>query len=847
MNKDNTALIQPNTIISPIEKELTSSYMEYAMSVITARALPDIRDGLKLVQRRILYAMYTLGNFHSKPAKKSARVAGDVVGKYHPHGTDAVYEAIVRMGQDFATRYPLVEGQGNFGSLDGDSPAAMRYTGVRLSKLGELMLDDLKYNTVNYEANYDDTERIPSILPARIPHLLMCGTSGIAVGMATNIPPHNLGEIIDALIYKLHNPNATSADLACFIKAPDFPGGGIICNASEMKQIYETGRGSVIIRSTVEIDEKRGIIKISDIPYMVSKSDLVQQMAQLVNDRLIEGIVDIVDDSVQGNVEINILLNKQANAHVILNKLFKQSKLQTFFHVNMVALNKGTPQLCNIANIIEGFIDHRMSVVSRKAQFLLKRYKDRLSHLQGLATTVANIEEIVKNVKKQSSTSEAQRYLLENTFPTFNLDPFFKRLPSMIDDPIFQRINENNHSRYKYRYMYTAEQAHAVMEIRINALTHLEQSKMVIEAHKLLEAITRNSLIINNRDERIRLILEELQNIKDSHADERRTQIADLRISLNELDFVEDEEVIVSYSQSGYIKTQKLSEYRTQNRGGTGKIATTFKIDDLLLGAFVTSKRSTLMCFTATGRVYSLECYHIPEYDRTAKGRPIFTLIDSTEKITTIIPHQDREDISILVVTKRGIVNSTSIRGFSNIKRKNGLIAISLRDDDEVLRVLSMNQDDHIMIFSSSGRAVRFRANSIRDTSRGTIGVIGMKLKPQEEIVSATTFNPNVSDMYILSVTENGLGKLTSIDSYPTVNRNRAGVLTLSRSKRLVDSTIVSLLDELMLFTNDGNTTRISIEQIRITGRIAAGVKLMQLRGEAKVIKVEKIERNRNE
>jgi DNA gyrase subunit A len=838
MNNDIKSLTQPaNVTISPIEQELTNSYMEYAMSVITARALPDIRDGLKVVQRRILYAMYTLGNFHSKPAKKSARVAGDVVGKYHPHGTDAVYEAIVRMGQDFTSRYPLVEGQGNFGSLDGDSPAAMRYTGVKLSKLGELMLVDLKYNTVDYEPNYDDTERIPSILPAQLPHILLCGTSGIAVGMATNMPPHNISEVIDTLIYKLHHPEANSTELAPLIKAPDFPGAGIICNGSEMHRIYETGRGSVILRSTVEINEDHGVIKITDIPYMVSKSDLVQQMAQLVNERVIGGITDIVDESVQDKVEVNILLNKQANARVVLNKLYKHSRLQTFFHVNMVALNKGIPQLCNICDIIEAFIDHRMTSISRRAQFLLKRYKDRLAHLQGLAITVANIEEIVQNVKKQASTFEAHKYLLENTFSTKQLDPFFRDLPGLIDDPLFQRIKNNN-------YAFTPEQAHAVMEIRIHALTHLEQNKMVKESHKLLEDIKYHSLVVNSREERIKLMLEELENIKANYTDTRRTRIADLRISLDELDFVEDEEVIVSYSHGGYIKMQKASEYRMQNRGGTGKLATTFKVDDLLLGAFITSKRSSLMCFTDTGKVYALACHHIPEYDRSAKGRPISTLIDVKENITTIIPQQAAEDKSILVVTKRGIVNSTAVQEFSRVKRKTGLIAISLREGDEVLRALSMNPHDHVMLFSSAGKAVRFKANSIRNTARGTIGVIGMKLTQGEEIVSATTFDPDIADRYILSVTENGLGKLTALDSYSTTSRNKVGVLTLSRSKRLVDSTIVSLTDQLMLFTNDGSTTRISIQQIRITGRTASGVKLMQLKGNAKIIKVEKISNN---
>lgn len=835
-DKNNHDKNKESVVLVPIEQELASSYIEYAMSVITSRALPDIRDGLKIVHRRILYGMHTMGNTHCKPFKKSARVVGDVVGKYHPHGNEAVYEAITRMTQDFASRYPLISGQGNFGSIDGDKPAAMRYTGIRLSPLGEKVLQDLKFQTVDYELNYDDTEIVPVVMPSSIPYLLMNGTSGIAVGMATNIPPHNLGELLDACMAMLKHPDLSHEDLCSHVKGPDFPTGATICNRSALSEMYRTGKGRIVVRANVKLDRVKNVITMVDVPYLCDKDGLLQQLAQLVNDKIIDGIINIIDDSGRHGTCINIILRRGANIDVVLNKLYTHSKMQVLFHMNAVALHKGTPELFPLRRLIEGFLEHRTTVVYRRAEFLLSKYRNRLHYLQGLAFAISNIEEIVKDVKKHKNNRAAVEYLLSTSFSTDKLDPFFKDLYKEVQDPIFNLIEG---SRCKFSHV----QALAVMELKITSLTSLEMNRMIEEGRKLLDKMRFCMGILQDSEKRRDLILQELEEAKIKFADNRRTKIEDMETHFEDIDFIDDVSMIVTYTAGGYIKAQISSLYRTQRRGGIGRVSSQFKEHDFLQGAFVTSKKSLLLCVTDKGRIYGLNCYAIPEYSSSSKGRPMSTLVSLLpgENVTNILPYEDCKDKSIMFFTKNGTVIRVPVRSFANAPRKAGLKAIIMRDGDSLIRAIIVGKEDSVQIFSNSGKSNKFLASNVRSTGRGTHGVKGMRLNEGEGVVAAINFVEKENDLYVLSVADNGFGKLTLTRDFPTKNRGLIGIFAFSPKYQLVDSTVVTLEDDIMLFASDGNMTRINVNEIRITKRVAKGVKLIQLKGSAKIIKIERI------
>lgn len=827
-----------------IEKELTKSYIDYAMSVITSRALPDIRDGLKVVHRRILFAMYELSNWHDKPTKKSARVVGDVVGKYHPHGNDAVYEAIVRMAQDFNSRYPLVEGQGNFGSIDGDDPAAMRYTGIRLSKLGELILSDLKYNTVDRIPNYDDTESIPDILPSALPNLLMNGAQGIAVGMATNIPPHNLNEIIEASLVLLKNPNVEMKDLVNSLRGPDFPCGGVICNQEDMLNIYTTGKGNVIVRSKIEIDHEKNIIKVLSLPYQVNKDDLISHIAELVNSKTIEGIVDIVDDSKGMNINISLIFQKKINPDVLINHLFNHTKMSSCFHVNMVALNHGTPQLFNLKDMLQGFLDHRMVVITRRAKHMLEKAKNRLSYLQGLAAVIANIEEIVTNVKKSADKESARNYLLSNYFKIDKLDPVFINLSNELKDDTFKLVDQAG-------YRFSNSQAVSVLELKIQALTNLEQDKMQNEAIDIVEQAKMYQGLLQSKNVRIELIEKELLEIKEKFGDRRRTELRTISSDLTEVDLISNDEMLISFSKSNYIKAQPIEEYKTQKRGGVGRSMSAFKSGDSILGSCIAFRKNTVLCFVQLNnrliRVYTIPCYRLPVGDSFYKGKPISHFIPNlkeNERIVKIISMPDDKEVeSLAFITTKGMFKKTLIDQYRNAKRSNGLLAMNLKEQDSLLEVITLKDEDQILIFSKAGRSIRFSPSKIRNISRSSFGVLTMKSNPQ--IVSVVKYSPsNPARSYILTVYEDGNGKLNHIDAYSMKKDRRGmGVLASHKSQVIIACALVSLTDEVILISNDANMTKFNISEVSlILSRTGKGSRLMNLKAGSKIVSVEVIQ-----
>ncbi|MBV2093049.1 MAG: DNA gyrase subunit A [Candidatus Thiodiazotropha sp. (ex Ctena orbiculata)] len=827
-----------------LEDEMQQSYLAYAMSVIVGRALPDVRDGLKPVHRRVLYAMNELGNDWNKPYKKSARIVGDVIGKYHPHGDTAVYDTIVRMAQPFSMRYMLIDGQGNFGSVDGDSPAAMRYTEVRMARIAHTMLDDLDKETVDFIANYDETEHEPSVLPARIPNLLVNGSAGIAVGMATNVPPHNLTEVISACVAVIDNPNISIDQLMDHLPGPDFPTAGLINGATGIHEAYHTGRGRIYMRarSEIETDESNGkqTIIVNELPYQINKARLIEKIAELVKDKRIEGITELRDESDKDGMRIVIELRRGEVAEVVLNNLYQQTAMQSVFGINMVALVDGRPRLLNLKQLLEFFIRHRREVVTRRTLYELRKARDRAHVLEGLAVALANIDEVIQLIKQAASPAEAKKGLLAQCWKSGAVETMLERAGAASTRPE-ELTDEFGLTEAGYRL--TEVQAQAILELRLHRLTGLEQDKIIKEYEDLLEKIADLLDILGNPDRLMQVIRDELVEIIEQYGDERRTEIIQTRLDLTLEDLITEEDVVVTLSHAGYAKAQPVSTYQAQRRGGKGKVATATKDEDFVDKLFVASTHDTILCFSNLGKVYWLKVYELPQAGRNARGKPIVNLLplDSEEQINAILPVRDyQEDRYVFMATSSGTVKKTSLEAFSR-PRANGIIAVDLRDGDKLVGVSVTDGEQDIMLFSSSGKAVRFSEANVRPMGRTACGVRGIRLDAEHKLVSLIV----ASEGDVLTVTENGYGKRTAIEEYPVHGRGGQGVISIQTSDRngnVVGAVQVTDEDEVMMITDGGTLVRNRVAEVSQMGRNTQGVIMIRLSNEEKLIGIERVE-----
>ncbi|MBV1818783.1 DNA gyrase subunit A [Clostridium cochlearium] len=791
-----------------IKQEMKKCYIDYAMSVIVGRALPDVRDGLKPVHRRILYSMHELGLNPEKSYRKCARIVGDVLGKYHPHGDSSVYDALVRMAQDFSIRYTLVDGHGNFGSVDGDSAAAMRYTEAKMSKIATEMLRDINKNTVDFTPNFDGSEKEPSVIPSRFPNLLVNGSSGIAVGMATNIPPHNLCEVIDGINMLIDNPDTTILELMSKIKGPDFPTAGIIMGKSGIRSAYETGRGKVIMRAKAEIEEEKNRYRIivTELPYQVNKAKLIESMAELVKDKKIDGISDIRDESDREGMRIVIEIKRDSNPNVVLNQLYKHTKMQDTFGVIMIALVDNEPKVLNLKEILVNYIEFQKEIIRRRTKFDLDKALARAHILEGLRIALDHIDEVISLIRASKNAEEARNELIN-------------------------------------KFSLTEKQAQAILDMRLQRLTGLERDKIEEEYNQLMETIKYLRDILNNEDLVLEIIKEELNEIKNKYGDERRTQI---ELNVNEIsieDLIEEEEVVVTLTNSGYIKRISSSAYSSQKRGGKGIQAITTKEDDFVEKVFVTSTHSDLLFFTNVGKVYKLKAYEIPEAGRTAKGTNIVNLlpVDANEYVREVIAlKEDLQDGYLIMGTKQGLIKKTSLDQFKNIRR-NGLIAINLKDEDELLKVKITRGDAEIIIITQNGYAIRFSEKDVRPMGRNSMGVKAINLREDDIAVSMDIV---VEDQYVLTVTENGFGKRTAVSEYNLQNRNGKGLIThkvTDKTGKVVSARITKDNDELMLINSSNIAIRICVSDVSITNRNAMGVTLMRTNEEEKILAIAKI------
>ena len=834
-----------------IEDELKSSYLDYAMSVIVGRALPDVRDGLKPVHRRVLFAMNVLGNDFNKPYKKSARVVGDVIGKYHPHGDTAVYDTIVRMAQPFSLRYMLVDGQGNFGSVDGDSAAAMRYTEIRMAKIAHSILADLDKETVDYVANYDGTEMIPAVMPTRIPNLLVNGTSGIAVGMATNIPPHNLTEVINGCLAVIDNEDLSFEELLEFIPGPDFPTAGIISGRAGIQEAYKTGRGKIKIRARaeIEVDEKSGkeTIVVHELPYQVNKARLIEKMADLVKEKRLEGISALRDESDKDGMRMVIEVKRGEVGEVVLNNLYKLTQMQVSFGLNMVALANGQPKLFNLREMLDAFILHRREVVTRRTIFELRKARERAHLLEGLSIALANIDPIIELIKNSPTPSEAKEQLLARGW---DLGHVAEMLAAAGDDAARPEWVEAEFGIREGQYFLTAQQAQAILDLRLHKLTGLEHEKILNEYKALLDVIAELLHILASPARLMEVIREELEVIRDDFGDERRTEITNASHDLALEDLINEEDVVVTLSHEGYVKYQVLSDYEAQRRGGKGKAATKMKDEDFIERLLVANTHDTILCFSNRGKLYWLKVYQLPLASRTARGRPIVNLLplEADERITAILPVREyEEDKFIIMATASGTVKKTALTAYKN-QRANGIIALNLRDDDTLIGVDITNGENDIMLFSDAGKVVRFNEKK-RDSETGEIkidpetgeqqwalkpigrtgtGVRGIKLEGEQKVVSLIV--PK-NDGPILTITENGFGKRTALDEYPAKSRATKGVVSIKVSERngpVVGAVQVEDQDEIMLITDNGTLVRTRVNEVSVIGRNTQGVRIIR-------------------
>ena len=827
-----------------IEEELKSSYLDYAMSVIVGRALPDVRDGLKPVHRRVLYAMSVLGNDWNKPYKKSARVVGDVIGKYHPHGDSAVYDTIVRMAQPFSLRYMLVDGQGNFGSIDGDSAAAMRYTEVRMAKIAHELLADLDKETVDYVPNYDGSEQIPAVLPTKIPNLLVNGSSGIAVGMATNIPPHNLGEVIDGCLAYIENPEITIDELMTHIPGPDFPTAAIINGRRGIEDAYRTGRGKVYLRARaeVEVDEKNGreSIIVHEIPYQVNKARLIEKIAELVKDKKVEGISALRDESDKDGMRIVIEIKRDAVGEVVLNNLYSQTQLQTTFGINMVALSQGQPKLLNLKDMLEAFVLHRREVVTRRTVYELRKARDRAHILEGLAVALANIDEIIELIRRAPTPSEAKAGLVARGWDLGHVSVMLEAAgvdaarPDWLEAEFGIRENQ---------YFLTEQQAQAILDLRLHKLTGLEHEKLLDEYKELLAQIAELLHILQSPERLMEVICEELTSIRAQFGDQRRTEITANSADINIEDLINQEDVVVTLSHEGYVKYQPLTEYEAQRRGGKGKSATKMKEEDFIERLLVANTHDTILCFSSRGRLYWLKVYQLPLASRGARGRPIVNLLplEENERITAILPVREyADDQYIFMATANGTVKKTPLTDFSR-PRSAGIIAVNLHDDDTLIGVDLTHGNDEVMLFSAEGKVVRFAEDQVRPMGRTATGVRGIKLSEQDKVVSLIV--PK-GEGEILTVTANGYGKRTASAEYPTKSRATQGVISIKVSERnglVVGAVQVEENDQIMIITNAGTLVRTRVKEVSVVGRNTQGVTLIRTSEEEQVVGLQRI------
>ncbi|MGR5062629.1 DNA topoisomerase (ATP-hydrolyzing) subunit A [Photobacterium sp. DNB22_13_2] len=813
-----------------IEEELKGSYLDYAMSVIVGRALPDVRDGLKPVHRRVLFAMNVLGNDWNKAYKKSARVVGDVIGKYHPHGDSAVYDTIVRMAQPFSLRYMLVDGQGNFGSIDGDSAAAMRYTEVRMSKIAHELLADLDKETVDYVPNYDGTEQIPAVLPTRVPNLLVNGSSGIAVGMATNIPPHNLGEVIDGCLAYINDESLTIDQLMEYIPGPDFPTAAMISGRKGIVDAYKTGRGKIYLRSKANIEvEKNGkeTIIVTEIPYQVNKARLIEKIAELVKDKKIEGISALRDESDKDGMRIVIECKRDAVGEVVLNNLYAQTQLQTTFGINMVALDNGQPKTFNLKDMLKCFVNHRREVVTRRTIYELRKARERAHLLEGLALALANIDEIIELIKNATTPAEAKAGLVARGWELGNVAAMLERAGTDAARPEWL---EEQYGIRDGQYYLTDQQAQAILDLRLHKLTGLEHEKILGEYKTLLEEIAELLHILGSSERLMEVIREELEAVKEQFNDVRRTEITAASHDIDLEDLINQEDVVVTLSHEGYVKYQVLSDYEAQRRGGKGKAATRMKDEDFIERLLVANTHDTILCFSSRGRMYWLKVYQLPLASRTARGKPIVNILplEEGERITAILPVKEYEqDKFVFMATADGTVKKTPLTDFSR-PRSAGIIAVNLRDGDSLIGVDITEGSDDIMLFSKAGKVVRFSEEQVRGMGRTAAGVRGIKLAESDKVVSLIV--PH-NDGDVLTVTENGYGKRTELEEYPAKSRATQGVVSIKVSDRngsVVGAVQVEDGDEFMMITNGGTLVRTRVAEVSRVGRNTQGVTLIR-------------------
>ena len=822
-----------------IEDELKQSYLSYALSVIHGRALPDIRDGLKPVHRRILYAMYDLKNSYNKPYKKSARVVGDVIGKYHPHGDSAVYDAMVRMAQDFSMRYPIVEGQGNFGSIDGDPPAAMRYTEVRMAKITDQMYGDLEKETVSFSPNYDGSEFIPDVLPTKIPTLLVNGSSGIAVGMATNIPPHNLTEVLNACINLINDPKLSIDDLIKDISGPDFPTGGTIDGRAGIYEAYKTGRGIIHTRSntSIEEDEKSGkqSLIINEIPYMVNKARMLEKIAELVKDKKIEGITEIRDESDKDGLRVVIEVRKGDSVEVLENNLFAQTQLEQSFGINFTVLVDGQPKEVNLKEMLEAFVKHRKDIITKRTKYDLKKAKERGHIVEGLMVAIANIDEVITIIKKSKDPKLAAEALCKKDWKAGPVEAILKRVGSDACKP--KGLSKDLGISGK-KYKLSADQAKAILELRLGRLTGLEQDNLSNEFADIVLKITDLQKILDDKVVLKTLMIDELDEIRNNFGDERRTMINDTRRGITNEDLIPEEMRVLTVSRSGYAKTQPLDEYREQRRGGQGKAAAAVKEEDLIQNLYVLSSHMQILCFTTKGKVFWLKVYEIPVASRTSKGRPLVNMLnlDDDESVSDILPvNEFSEDQFIFMATKKGTTKKTNLSLFSK-KYKSGIKAINLDDDDKLIGTAITSGDDEILLASSSGKLIRFNESHVRQMGRTARGVRGIRLKKDERLISLMVGDPMKT---ILCVSENGYGKKTKLDDFPSHNRGGQGVISMKTSERngsMVSAALVEDEDGIMLISDKGTMIRTSVAQVPTLSRNTQGVKIISPKDGEKLI-----------
>jgi len=828
-----------------LESEMRESYLAYAMSVIVGRALPDVRDGLKPVHRRVLFAMNVLSNDYNKPYKKSARVVGDVIGKYHPHGDTAVYDTIVRLAQDFSLRYPLVDGQGNFGSIDGDAAAAMRYTEIRMAKIAHELLADLDKDTVNFSPNYDGTEDTPDVLPAQVPNLLINGSSGIAVGMATNIPPHNIVEVISGAIALLDDPEIEIDGLMAHITGPDFPTAGIINGRAGIVQAYRTGRGRIYVRAKAEVleDEKtsKQTIIVSEIPYQLNKSKLIERIAELVKEKKLEGISELRDESDKDGLRIVIELRRGEVGDVVLNNLYAQSQMQSVFGINMVALVDGQPRVLNLKEILDSFIRHRREVVSRRTSYLLRKAQERGHILEGLAVALANIDAVIALIKSSPASSEAKEKLLARSWKSDSVLAMLGEVgadacrPAELDEQYGLKGNE---------YFLSPQQAQAILELRLHRLTGLEHEKLINDYSELLKQVADYLDILENQPRLLNVVREELKSIQEEYGDERKTEIVESQQDLSIEDLITEEDRVVTISQTGYAKTQPLSDYSAQRRGGMGKAAAAVKDEDFVEHLLIASTHDTLLCFSSVGKVYWLKVFLIPVASRTARGKPIINILplEEGERITSMLPITEyTDDHFVFMATLNGTVKKTALTNFAR-QRSAGLRAIELDEGDRLIGTAVTDGKQDIILVSSSGKTIRFKESAVRAMGRTARGVRGIKLVSGHTMISLII--PDAGKQ-ILSVSENGFGKRTKTEDFPVYGRGGQGVIGMQTSDRngpVVGAVQVSDSDEIMLISDKGTLVRTRVAEVSVQGRNTQGVRLIRLKVGENLVGLEQVD-----